>query len=465
MRQTFFISLLFMISNVFGQNAAADSVFRGNILPVDVFLKLVEKNHPVARQARIIILNAEAERLKASGNFDPKLYSEIRQKYFDNKNYYDLQDYGLSVPAWFGLSAKTGYEVNDGVFLNPQQTVPGSGLWYAGLNLTLGRGLFIDERRAAIKQARLMVDAAEFEASWALNQLLQDALTQYWKWYQAYALYQIYEEAVDLADVRFNQVRANALVGEKAMIDTLEASIQLQNRIISFQETQALLIQERQMLETYLWLEGQIPLNLEDNTRPEYNESTDIFNLDAAWLENHPLLRSYGLKVNQLEVQQRLNREMLKPQLDLSYKFLNEPLANEDFFAQYSPANYSWGLGASFPIFLRKERGEIQKTGLKIQETTLDLQLKARELQNKVEALMAELRITRLRLIEIRKLVNSNFRLYQAEIIKFENGESSLFLVNQRELKYISSREKLVDLEAKVQQVEAKLKATAALLD
>lgn len=457
--------LLVCINWAFGQSAAGDSIFRDGALPVEVYLNLVEKNHPVARQARLIILNAEAERLKASGNFDPKLYSELRQKYFDNKNYYDLQDYGLAVPAWFGLSAKAGYEVNDGLFLNPQESVPGSGLWYAGLSLTLGRGLFIDQRRATIKQARLMVDAAEFEASVALNELLQNALHQYWQWYQAYARFQVYEEAVELANVRFGQIKSKALIGERSMVDTLEAAIQLQNRVISFQEAEAGLISERQLLETYLWLDGQVPLELEEGTVPRYTESTEIFNLNTDWLANHPLLRAYALKVDQLEVQQRLNREMLKPQLDLNYKFLNAPLSNQDFFAQYSPSNYSWGLGASFPLFLRKERGEIQKTEVKIQETSLDLQLKARELQNKIEALTAELRINRLRLIEIRKLVNNNFRLYQAETIKFENGESSLFLVNQRELKYISSQEKLIDLEAKVQQVEAKLKATAALLD
>jgi hypothetical protein len=86
------------------------------VLPVDTFFRIVLENHPLAVQARLIQRRAEAERLKASGNFDPKLFSKVDQKYFDEKTYYQLQNSGLSVPAWFGLSAQAGYKLYDGLF-------------------------------------------------------------------------------------------------------------------------------------------------------------------------------------------------------------------------------------------------------------------------------------------------------------------------------------------------------------
>lgn len=452
--------LLIAITSEAQQDSTSQTLPR-EVLPVDIFLDLVKNNHPVAMQALLLREGAEAARLKASGTFDPKLFADVRQKYYDEKNYYDLQNYGLKIPAWFGLSAKTGYELNQGVYLNPQQKVPGNGLWYADVSLTLGQGLFIDERRAMLRQARLMTDQAGFDARWALNQLYRDALNQYWMWYKAFAIYLTYEEAVELARVRFEAVKQSALIGEQALIDTLEASIQLQNRVLKFQEAQIELTNQRQMLETYLWLEGQVPLELEENARPEYREDIDQPLLSENWLLAHPLLRSYDLKIDQLEVAQRLNRERLKPQLDLNYKFLNEPVAGNDFFTEYSPGNYTWGVEASFPIFLRKERAEIQKTGVKLKETEYDLQLKAREIENKVKAYQNELVLTQQRLNETRKMVNNNQLLLQAEITKFDNGESSLFLINQRELYYLQSREKLIDLEAKLRQVLAKLRATA----
>jgi outer membrane protein TolC len=434
------------------------------VMPVDTFMNLVRENHPLAVRARLIRERAEAQRIGASGAFDPKAYTEVKQKYFDDKTYYRLQDYGVEVPAWFGLSAKAGYNTNDGLFLNPENNLPQNGLWYADLSLTLGKGLFIDERRASLKQARLLVMAADFEIELALNQLFLDAISQYWEWYRAYTLYLTYEEAVELADVRLQQVKTNAILGELPMIDTLEASIQLQNRILSFQDASIQLTNARQMLNTFLWLDGQVPLELSTGVIPFYEEEVPDQLLSEDWLSVHPLLQTYDIKLDQLDIAQRLNREQLKPQLDLNYRFLNEAQQG-DFFADYSIANYNWGLNASFPLFLRKERAKIQTTGVKIRETELELDVKARELQNKVLALQNEWAVSRLRLQESRRLVNNRLQLLQGEITRFQNGESSLFLINQRELRYLSSREKQIELEAKTRSILAKLRATAGELD
>jgi len=434
------------------------------LLTADEFLELVKDNHPLSMQARLINDKAYAEKLKASGSFDPKLFSENSQKYFDDKTYYRLQTSGLEIPAWFGLSAKAGYELNDGIFLNQQNNVPTSGLWFADLSLTVGKGLFIDKRRAMLKQARLLQQSANFEIQQALNGLYLEALETYWNWYQAYSVNQVFLNAVDLARVRFEAVRENAFVGEEPFIDTLEAYIQYQTRILSQQKAQVEYVNASRQLETYLWLDGQVPLELGPRTVPVYDDNLPDMTLESNWLENHPLLRFYDLKIQGLEVEQRLNREQLKPQLDLNYKFLNEPIVNQEFFSEYSPANYQWGLSASFPIFLRKERGEIRKTGVKLRDTKYEQQFKRRDLENKVSALQTELSLTLQQLAETRRMVDNYQRLLQAEIIKFDNGESSLFLINQREIKFLESSEKQLELEAKFYQVLAKLQAAAGIL-
>ncbi len=434
------------------------------LLSSEEFLNLVKENHPLSLQARLIQERANAEKLKASGNFDPKLYSDNSQKYFDDKIYYRLQNSGLEIPAWFGLTAKAGYEINDGIFLNQQNTVPASGLWFADLSLTVGKGLFIDERRAMLKQARLLQQSADFEIQLALNQLYQDALEAYWNWYRTYSVNQVFTNAVDLARVRFEAVRENAFIGEEPFIDTLEAFIQYQTRLLSQQKAQIDYTNASRQLETYLWLDGQVPLELSAGTIPVYDDNMPDITLENDWLEQHPQLRFYDLKIERLQVEQRLNREQLKPQVDLQYKFLNQPVVNEEFFAEYSPDNYQWGLTASFPIFLRKERGEIRKTGVKLRDTEYEQQFKQRDIENKVSALQTELSLTLQQLGETRRMVNNYQRLLQAEIIKFENGESSLFLINQREIKYLESSEKQLELEAKLYQVLAKLQATAGIL-
>lgn len=436
-----------------------------NFLKVEEYLNMVKDHHPMALQARLAMANADGARLRAGGAFDPKLFSETEQKYFEEQRYYNLQNSGVQIPAWYGLSAKTGYEQNSGVYLNPQNNLPAAGLWYADVSLTLGKGLFIDERRAMLKQARLLQTQAAFEVEWALNQLYQEALEQYWEWYRSYAVWELYKEGTELAFTRLSIVKQNAFIGEEPYIDTLEAFIQYQTRVLRAQKAEVEYNYASRKLETFLWLEGQVPLELANTTYPSYNQATAGVVLDENWLDEHPKLRTYALKGDQLAIEQRLNKERLKPQVDIHYKFLNKPVAGEDFFTEYSPANYQWGVSASFPLFLRKERGDIAMTEVKLQNIDLQQQSETRSLQNSVEAMQLELGLTRLQLSETERMVDNYQALLQAEITKFENGESSLFLINQRELKFLESSESELVLRAKLNQVEAKLKATAALLD
>jgi outer membrane protein TolC len=438
--------------------AEADS----SVLSVEEFYTLVVQNHPLALQARLIRVNAEAERLKASGAFDPKLFSDIQQKYFDDKDYFQLQNSGVEIPAWYGLKAKAGYELNEGLFLNGQNSVPASGLWYADLSLTLGKGLFIDQRRAMLKQARLLQEAAEYDVLSAYNKLLEKALSQYWDWHNSYQTVLVYQNALNAAQFRFEGVKSQAIVGDKPLVDTLEAAIQVQDRQLKLQKAQADFITQTNTLETFLWLEGMVPLELKNGTVPIFSNPA-VVQLPQNWLTNHPILRSKNLKIDRLDISQRLNREALKPQVDLSYKFLNQPTVN-DFFAEYAINNYAWAVTASFPIFLRKERGQIAKTQVKLDEASLDLDLKRLEINNKVQALRQEFDLTMSQLLEMRSMVANYQRLLQAETIKFQNGESSLFLINSRELKYLDSQEKLIQLEAKVNQIQAKLRAAAGVL-
>ncbi len=54
--------------------------------------------------------------------------------------------------------------------------------------------------------------------------------------------------------------------------------------------------------------------------------------------------------------------------------------------------------------------------------------------------------------------------LVKAEEMRFENGESSLFLINSREMKSLEAAEKLADLKAYLQKTTFALQASAGVL-
>lgn len=453
--------ILLLLSNFLlaqPQNEKIDTVLTPN-----EFLSRVYNHHPVARQARIRIDQRQAEVLQAKGAFDPKAFSNVNQKYFKDKNYYWLQESGLKVPTNFGLRAKAGFEQNRGVNLNPENNVPFNGLYFAQLELPLLQGLFIDRRRANLRQAELMQKASKEEAELLLNKLLRQAMLQYWLWNFYESQTELYRSSVETARQRLRGIQDMAEIGERPLIDTLEATLSLQDRQSKLQESEGKLLFQRQILETYLWEKGQMPLALEQYMKPTYRLPNAIPQLNKDSLRNHPKLRILELKNQNLFIERRLGREMLKPQFDLHYKFLNEA-AQGDFYTNYSPSNYSWGFQASFPLFLRKERGKLKVLDYKRQRNELDQSQTLRNLRNELLALRAQYQQTRKQWQTTRDMAENYRKLFQGEQAKFSIGESSVFLLNNRELKYLDSQNKTLKLERKLQELYNKWLAKAARL-
>ena len=78
-----------------------------SIYTIDAFLTSIKTNHPVAKQANIIVNKASAEIQSAKGSFDPLLELDALQKTFDGKNYYQYSSPELKIPTSLPLDIKT----------------------------------------------------------------------------------------------------------------------------------------------------------------------------------------------------------------------------------------------------------------------------------------------------------------------------------------------------------------------
>ena len=143
-----------------------------SVLPYETFMEIVQANHPLAKQADLQVTKGNSSLLQSKGAFDPKLFTEVSQKYFDDKEYYNLVDGGIKLPTKIGVEVKGGYTNNSGYYLNPENNMPDEGLWYAGVSVPIGQGLLIDKRRAQLKQAELYVSISEQERTIMYNELL-----------------------------------------------------------------------------------------------------------------------------------------------------------------------------------------------------------------------------------------------------------------------------------------------------
>ena len=101
------------------------------------------------------------------------------------------------------------------------------------------------------------------------------------------------------------------------------------------------------------------------------------------------------------------------------------------------------------PLLYRKAIGSYRAARIKIVETELEQDYATLEIENKVKVYYTEV-YNLFRQIEIYQAAYNNFnRMYQAELTRYEIGESNLFLINSRENKLLEANLKLIDLKVK----------------
>jgi len=423
-----------------------------SILSFEAFIDIVRQHHPFVYRTELLLGMRDADVLKARGAFDPKISSSLDHKQFDDKNYFTLLQGGLSVPLIFGSDIKLSFDRNNGQFLNNSDIVPDQGLFGPGIDLVLGRGLISDNRRATLERSKLLRLAGEFEKQIILNELMFNAAQSYLYWQQSSLTEQLIVESVVLAQNRLAITKESMENGFMAPVDTLETSIELQSRqqnLLSILEKNT---NNKTELGNYLWVDGTLPVQLEEGMQSDslaldyilgIVDSLQLF--EDELLTTHPLLASYDNKISVLEVDEKLNKENLKPDLRLSYSPLidfDNQINNGSLFMD----NYKAGAFFSYPIFTRKERAELQKTRLKIEDTGYTRRQKEQELRTLLRQYATSIAFTRQQLERITKIRTDSKALLDAELDKFRIGESSVFLVNSREQKYIAIRKKEIDL-------------------
>ena len=437
------------------QATAQDTV---QVLTIQDFYQLILQHHPVASQAALLTEQARQELRIARGALDPVLSGKFSKKEFNGKEYYNIWTNTLRIPTWFGPEIRAGFDKTQGQYLNPENLTPDNGLSYAGISVPLGQGLFIDERRGVIQQARLFQEIAEAERVKLINKLLLDATKDYWDWQLHYTTTRVFQESLDLAAFRLKAVRIRVQEGDLAAIDTVEALTEVQTREVMLQEALVDYANARLRVAQHLWAEDYVPLELQEGTIPAL-DGVALTTLSAAEMQellesarlNHPDLRKLELKGQQLSIERRVAADKLKPKLNADYNVLQSDFyMNADALErQHLGNNYKLGLSLSLPLFLREERGKLQLTKAKQQINALELTQSIREVEISILAAYNEWVALEKQLLLQERMVTNAKTLRDGEMIRFQNGESSLFLINSREMKLLEAQVKLLNLRAK----------------
>jgi outer membrane protein TolC len=357
----------------------------------------------------------------------------------------------FKIPTWYGIEIKAGFDNNEGIYLNPENTVPNQGLTSLGISVPLGQGLFINQRMADVRKAKIQMQLSQSERKLQAIAVLYDASLAYFNWKKNFNEVKLYEAYNKNAQIRFKGTKTLVIQGDKPAIDSIEAGINVKNRRLNLEDSKLKLAKAKLELANFLWLENNIPLELSDELIPETQleftiqeslKTNDLLNTDFS-ITNHPKINALQSKIDILNVEKKLKANMLLPKIDVGYSYLSEP----SYIDNYQFKDYKIGLDFYFPLFLRKERGSLKLAKYKVQETEFALDLEKVQLSNKINAQKMEIESLLRQKELIKGLVEDNLTMLNSEERLFSFGESSLFLINTRENNLVSAQLSQIALE------------------
>ena len=459
-----YILLLFLLSitSLYSQDKVA------SVMTLSEYLGYVKNYHPIVKQANLVINKSEAKLLKARGAFDPKIEVDFNKKQFKSKEYFNKLNAAFKIPTYYGLEFKANFENNDGFFLNPEANTPNDGLYSAGVSASLLKGFLINKRMASIKQAKFFLNQAKEDQQILVNKILYNASLSYFTWLKRYNENRVYAEFLTNAKTRFKATKRAFIEGEKPAIDTTEARITLNTRKLNFEKSRIKLVKSSLELSTFLWLNDNTPVELQDNIIPDINTFNTIdvtfnialFNNANFDVDNHSKIKSLAYKIKSLNIDKKLKLNNLLPKLDVQYNFLTQ---NRNQINSLKIENYKASINFKLPLFLRKERGDFKLAKIKLQDKKFENEVAKVTLKNKVSGIQQELTSYIKQDNLTRTIVKDYKTLLKAEDRKFFLGESSLFLVNYREIKLIEAKLKAIDLENNFFKTKAKLFKAAVI--
>lgn len=442
---TFF--LFFFFTNGFGQDTLK--------LSHAEFIAIVKKYHPLALNYQLQNTIAQQEIQKARGNFDPIFEAKNGEKAITGTTYYKQTNLGVEIPTWYGITVNGSYNYLNGQKLNNNETK--GGLYQLGITVPLAKNLLYDKRRALLDQAKSALKMSQAQQILLTNELLLTADNAYWNWVRLYQNYLLQQHVVQLNTTRLNFTKKSYEYGERAAIDTTEVTAQLQSFEIEKQDAYLKFLKATQELSLFLWAENQqpyeilqpiTPSQLLENAEIDKNYSTLIVQIDSKNLNQHAALLYYQQKNEILESERNLKKQSLLPKLDFTYNFLNKENYQYEWLPMFEN-NYQYGLKLEIPIFLRQARADYQMAKFKLQQNQIDYNYKQQEIITKINTYKNEVLSYQQQIKVLQSNIENYKRLLYAEEVKFNNGESSLFVINTRENKLLAVQQKLLDVQLK----------------
>jgi cobalt-zinc-cadmium efflux system outer membrane protein len=410
------------------------------VLTLDRLLESVNRHYPsllAALKERDI---ADGKLQAAQGEFDLKLKS---QGLFDPKGYYTHRQYltGLEQPTQlWGTTFTGGYRLGTGSFSSSDITkleTLSAGEWRSGVRVPLLRDGPTDRRRTDLRLAGVGQQLADLTVAQQRILVTRAASRRYWDWVAAGKRYAIARGLLELAQARAQQIKDSADAGQLAPIEVVEnerlilnrqGTLVLADRILQAAAIELSLYWRNDAGEPQVPAPEQLPADFPEVASFDLKRLRE--DVDLA-LQRRPELRELEAEREQSRLEARLARNQLLPNVDVFFGYSRDVGSGRPILR---PAEVETGVLLEIPLQRRKAQGKLRAEQAKIEQIDQKSRLARDRVVADIQDAYSAMQAAYERVQVARQEVQVALRLEDAERTRFELGDSTLFVVNLREL-------------------------------
>ena len=429
-------------------------------LSLNSFLRTVDANFPKMVSVRLESNLANSKAQEKRGAFDPVFsfnsdFIRYNPSSAPGKAYETQMSEGtIEVLDRSGAKLAVGARLNNGRVKSPGNSTGDWGEYFVSAKIPLIRDRLTNAKTVAEKQALLGVPLADQFIRQTRFDVLQKAGDVYWDWVGAGEKLRINQALYDLAVDRAKFIKLRVEAGANPAIDNAEANAEVFRRKGSLEKAERDLQKSELKLQFFLWNQQTIaePKPLQRTRLPLLASQFELPTQNAidagrsTALVERPELLGIQLSRDLFSLDLALAENERKPALDFTLG------PGTDLGGGGIGLTYKTGLFYSIPLRQNTADGRIIQVQVKLQKLDLEEKQTRQGILIEVSDAVSSLKQTLERVKAAELEVTAARELERGEKIRFENGSSTLFLINQRERGRAEAEIRYADVRVEMEQ-------------
>lgn len=403
-------------------------------LTLEDVLASVDCNYPQIKVAVLKINKAQGDYIRALGKFDPSLNAIARSHPAGGyvNNYGDTE---LNIPTLYnGFKLFAGYRNGQGdwpIYYRNFLTNSG-GEYRAGFSFPLLRDRLLDKDRAELFTKAETICVKKYDVEVTRINIYQEAVKAYWQWVEAGFQIKMFNQFLKLAKLRQKAIEKRANAGDLPDLAIAENMQQIIQREQLLNQGQLAFKQAAIHLSLYYRdKEGNPDIPHENKLPALLPQPPTVQPQIVTQLKHHPALKRLLAFTKIVKLKISLAKNELLPNLDATVSTYKQYGSGGD--PLLLPQAAMVGVSFKFPLFQREAKGKILSAKNELQQINTEVKFLYEQLKNELSKLFIGIKLYSKQVRLLEKELKLARQLQVAETKKFDAGDSTLFLVNQRE--------------------------------